>query len=106
MTRRRQQRADLREGAVNIDPHLPDSLDDDGCPDLGIASCLCCPLPVCRYDLPPKIAGVWLRMARVRQMTEAGATITEIKTALGVSRRTVFRLKRYDVTAALPVWER
>jgi hypothetical protein len=91
---------------VNIEPHLPDGLDDDGCLDLGIASCLTCPLPACRYDLPPKAAGTWLRVFRVRELAREGATVNEIKAALGVSRRTVFRLKRYDVAAALPVWER
>jgi hypothetical protein len=90
---------------VDIEPQLPDDLDDDGCADLGIASCLTCPLPACRYDLPPKAAGTWLRIVRVQQMTEAGATVKDIVAALRVSRRTVFRLKHADAVA-LPVLER
>jgi hypothetical protein len=90
---------------MNIGAQLPDDLDGDGCPDFGIASCLTCPLPACRYDLPPKVAGTWLRMVRVQQMTEAGATVKDIVAALGVSRRTVFRLKHADAVA-LPVRER
>jgi hypothetical protein len=91
---------------VDIEPHLPDGLDDDGCSDLGIASCLTCPLPACRYDLPPKMAGAWLRVFQVRELAREGKTAPEIAAALRVSRRTVFRLKRYDVAAALPVRER
>jgi hypothetical protein len=78
---------------MTIEPHLPDGLDDDGCPDLGIASCFTCPLPVCRYDLPPKAAGAWLRMVRVQALAREGATVNEIAAALRVDRRTVFRLK-------------
>jgi hypothetical protein len=91
---------------MNTGAQLPDDLDGDGCSDLGIASCFTCPLPVCRYDLPPKAAGAWLRVFQVRALAREGATVNEIAAALRMHRRTVFRLKRYDVAAALPVWER
>ncbi len=38
---------------------MVDSYEDSGCPDLGIPSCLSCPLPACRLDLSPKQAGRW-----------------------------------------------
>lgn len=45
--------------------HLPEQMHyrDDGC---SIAPrCLDCPLPACRYDLPPKRAG-WVEQGRLR----------------------------------------
>lgn len=64
---------------------------DEGC-DLH-PSCLSCPLPACRYDLPPKQAQAWARALRLRPLLEQGLTVEQAAAALGVSRRTVFRLK-------------
>ena len=77
---------------------------DEGCPDLGIPTCLDCPLPACRYDLPPKRAGALLRESKLRVLLAEGLTADEAALRMGVSRRTVFRLKRYTATdAELPV---
>jgi hypothetical protein len=66
---------------------------DDGCE---IApKCLECPLPACRYDLPPKRAGALMREAQLRALLAEGLTPDEAAVKMGVSRRTVFRLKRY-----------
>ena len=66
---------------------------DDGCPDLGIPTCLSCPLPACRYSLPPKRAGAIIRERTVAAMTAAGMSLTAIAAATGWSRRTVIRLR-------------
>lgn len=72
---------------------------DDGC---SIApSCLSCPLSVCRYDLPPKAAGALLRESQLRGLLSQGLTADEAAAAMGVSRRTVFRLKQQRATAAV-----
>lgn len=64
---------------------------DDGC---SIApSCLSCPLPACRYDLPAKQAGALLRAAWVRGLMRRGLTTDEIAAELNTSRRSVYRLK-------------
>lgn len=65
--------------------------------------CLECPLPECRYLMPPKRAGALIAAARVRALTEAGRTADQIAAELGMSRRTVFRLKKYGSGDALPV---
>lgn len=58
-------------------------------------SCLRCPLPVCRYDTatsrPSRTPG---RNQRVRELTEAGLTAVEIGKALGITKRSVFRIRR------------
>ncbi len=72
---------------------------DDGCE---IApKCLSCPLPACRYDLPPKRAGALLRESQLRALLTQGLSADEAAVAMGVSRRTVFRLKRYAATASV-----
>ncbi len=72
-----------------------------GCPDLGIDNCLSCCLPSCRYDLPPKRAGALLREAQLRTLLAQGLTADEAAAVMGVSRRTVFRLKQQRATAAV-----
>ena len=64
---------------------------DDGC-DIA-PRCLECPLPACRYDLPPKVAGALLREAELRQLLISGLSVPAAATAMGVSRRTGFRLR-------------
>ena len=75
---------------------------DDGCE---IAPrCLECPLPACRYDLPPKRAGALMREAELRRLLAEGLTADQAAMKMGVSRRTVFRLKRYTAAgAAIPL---
>jgi hypothetical protein len=57
--------------------------------------CLECPLPLCRYDLAPKRAGALLRVAELRRLLAEGATSDAAAARMGISRRTVFRLKHY-----------
>ena len=94
---------DAAPGRPGAPDHLPyDSKlwRDSGCPDLDIPTCLGCPLPACRYDLPPKRAGALARWARLRALLAAGSTVEAAADAIGVSRRTGFRLKRYGAAAA------
>ena len=54
-------------------------------------SCLACPLPACRYDVPQN----WEkqeRNVRIVARREAGATVTTIVAEFGVSLRTVARV--------------
>jgi hypothetical protein len=66
---------------------------DEGC-DLS-PTCLRCPLPLCRYDLPPKRAGALVRVARLQALLAEGKTADEAAEIMGVCRRTIFRLKQY-----------
>lgn len=86
---------------VSASDHLPENAHyrDDGCE---IAPrCLECPLPACRYDLPPKRAGALLREAQLRELLASGLTADQAAIKMGVSRRTVFRLKRYAASASV-----
>jgi hypothetical protein len=86
---------------VSATDRLPEHMHyrDDGCE---IAPrCLECPLPQCRYDLPPKRAGALLREAELRRLLAEGLTADEAAERMGVSRRTIFRLKRYAATNAV-----
>lgn len=65
----------------------------DGCPDLGIPSCLACPLPRCRYDMGPNAAETWLRLRRVADALAGGSSTHAIAAAEGLSVRAVYRLR-------------
>lgn len=78
-----------------------DSYADSGCPDLGIPSCLSCPLPACRLDLAPKQAAALVRQMRLVALLDQGLTGDELAAQMGVSRRTIFRLKQGLTTAAV-----
>lgn len=66
----------------------------DGCPDLGIPSCLTCPLPQCRYDMESKQAAMLLRDRPVADLLAGGRSAEDVAAALGISRRSVYRAKR------------
>ena len=77
------------------DDALPEHLDyrDDGC-DV-FPSCLSCPLPRCRYDVPGGARAMLnlTRDAEIRRMREEGDLgVDEIASRFRVSRRTVFRV--------------
>ena len=66
---------------------------DTGC-DVAPA-CLRCPLPVCRYDAPARgVVRAADRRARVQELTVAGLTAVEIGRALGITQRSVLRIRR------------
>ena len=73
---------------------LPEHLDyrDEGC-DL-FPSCLECPLPRCRYDVPGGVRTL-VNRERDHQMRalrfDAGLSVDDIADRFQVSRRTVFR---------------
>lgn len=86
---------------ANTGHTLPENMHyrDDGCE---IAPrCLACPLPACRYDLPPKRAGALMREAQLKALLSTGMSADEASVVMGVSRRTIFRLKRFAATASL-----
>jgi hypothetical protein len=68
------------------------SYNDDGCDLHG--HCLTCPLPACRYELPPGRARALAQAAALGRLLAAGRTLEEAAVVLGVSRRTVYRLRR------------
>jgi hypothetical protein len=73
---------------------LPDGFDY---PDLGCSfapSCLTCPLPRCRYEWPYLVPVLRqdMRAPKAQALRSQGASIEEIQLAVGVSRRTVYRL--------------
>ena len=71
---------------------------DDGC-DLH-HECLSCPLPACRYEMPPGRARALAQAAALGRLLERGWTMDEAATELGVSRRTVYRLRRIGAPPA------
>ena len=87
--------AEERPARLPREDALPEHLHyrDTGC-DL-FASCLRCPLPRCRYDVP---GGVRALLNRVRDQEirelrcDANVPVDEIARRFRVSRRTVFRV--------------
>lgn len=70
---------------------------DEGC--RLFAACLSCPLPVCAMEMPPKVAGTFLREQELMAILASGRSAAEAAAMLHVSRRSIFRAKRY-------VWHR
>jgi hypothetical protein len=85
----------VREGRKIRFDALPENTvyADNGC-DL-YPSCLQCPLPRCRYE-DPGGARAMLRPSRdasIRRLSHVqGFSVEQVSVALGVSRRTVFRV--------------
>lgn len=73
---------------------LPENMNyrDDGC-DIH-PECLSCPLPACRYEMPPGRARALAQAAALGRLLGLGRTMDEAAGELGVSRRTVYRLRR------------
>jgi hypothetical protein len=71
---------------------------DDGC-DIH-PQCLTCPLPACRYEMPPGRARALAQAQALGRLLTLGRTMDEAATELGVSRRTVYRLRRMAVAPA------
>lgn len=67
---------------------------DDGCPEVA-PSCLNCPLPVCKADMPPKAAVTFLRERALMTILASGKSVDEAAALLHISRRSYFRLKRF-----------
>ena len=66
---------------------------DDGC-DIH-PSCLSCPLPVCRYDVPGgKRAVLNIYRDQMIAALRRGNTVAVMAEIVGVSRRTVVRVSR------------
>lgn len=78
---------------------LPESTSyqDEGC-DLH-HECLSCPLPACRYEMPPGRARALSQAAALGRLLDCGHTMEEAAMELGVSRRTVYRLRRISPPA-------
>lgn len=77
---------------IRIDDQIYDA--NTGCPEYGIASCFTCILPACRYDMKPKQASGMTIAMRVQAMLREGLSGAEVAGRLGVSVRTVYRIKR------------
>ena len=69
-------------------------LDDDHC-DVA-PSCLDCPLPLCRYDLPERIGELGKYVRRVVWMRENGQSYEAAAKEFGVAKR-VIRYSQYKV---------
>jgi hypothetical protein len=69
---------------------------DDGCEVS--PTCLECPLPVCRYEVPGGLAALQRgpRDAQILAAHERGAAIDGICREFGLSRRSVFRILAAD----------
>jgi hypothetical protein len=65
---------------------------DDGCDLHG--HCLTCPLPACRYEIPPGEARRMLRMAELDRLVRTGLTVEQAALELGIPRRSAYRLRR------------
>lgn len=56
-------------------------------------ACLTCPLPACRHDIGSRAADALAKAYVLRLLLRRGLSVDEAANVLGVSRRTVFRLK-------------
>lgn len=65
---------------------------DDGC-DLSPA-CLSCPLPACRYEMPPGRARMLIEAQQLQTLLTEGKSMNEAAVIMGVSRRSVYRIRR------------
>ena len=72
---------------------------DDGC--YIAPRCLACPLSVCQYDMPPKRARIILRGIQINQLLNQGQTVDDIAQAIGITRRSVFRIRRITISAGV-----
>ena len=61
-----------------------------GCDEAGC--CLDCPLPQCKFEVRFPSQRVLQRREQIHTMTGAGALPDAIGSALGISRRSVYRL--------------
>ncbi len=73
---------------------LPEHMNyrDDGCEVS--PTCLTCPLPVCRYEVPGGLAALQRRPrdAELLALYRAGAGIDGLCRRFGLSRRSIFRI--------------
>lgn len=64
-------------------------------------TCLTCPLPKCRYDLPHKTALALIQAMKLRKLVAQGETVASASSILGISKRSGFRaiklLKRMGI---------
>jgi transposase-like protein len=63
-------------------------------------ACLTCPLVRCRFDAAPGVARAEGATVALLTLLRAGRTVEEVASAIGVSRRTVYRLRRRAVEVA------
>lgn len=76
--------------------HHPEYVDyeDKGC-ELASA-CTRCPLPKCRYEGHVKVSTI-LRIQReneIKRLADEGVSVAEISNRLGISKRTVTKVKK------------
>ncbi|HXI14805.1 MAG TPA: helix-turn-helix domain-containing protein [Chloroflexota bacterium] len=78
------------------DSGLPEDTEYEasGCPDLDIPSCFECPLPRCRYEMPPGRAKALIQQSRVWALLAEGQSIAEVAEVMGITRKTVYQLRR------------
>jgi hypothetical protein len=88
LPRRRRNKVDLLEDNLPEHVHYQDS----GCEVS--PTCLECPLPVCRYEVPGGLSAILRepRDAEVLTARRQGTAIDGICRQFGLSRRTVFRI--------------
>jgi hypothetical protein len=65
---------------------------DDGCAIA--AKCQECPLPACRYDLPPGTANRLFHSGQLYRLLCEGLSVEAAARKLGIGRRTANRLRR------------
>lgn len=68
-----------------------DLLHSTGCPDIGIAECLTCPLPQCRFDAPIGQSGQFMRRMVAKSYASHGLKAPAIAALMGMAPRTVHR---------------
>lgn len=57
------------------------------------SQCLTCPLPVCRYEMPPGRARVVVQAVELRRLLASGRTREQAMAEMSMSRRTFYRLQ-------------
>ena len=84
---------------------LPEGTDftDGGC---NLApSCLNCPLPLCKYDMPTHILNRAARDNRIYELRKSGVPPKDIRRAYGIAQRTLYRImQRGGASAKAREW--
>ncbi len=84
---------ELPEGRPVVDDSCHLVSEDTGCE--WSPTCLACPMPVCKHDLPLNVARVVQTRKRdlyIQSLRREGVSVDEIALFLGIGRRTVLRI--------------
>lgn len=83
-----------RSAASHRLPRLPDNTNwrDTGC--TFAPRCQDCPLPRCKFEMPPKQPEVFMRLLQFARLAMEGCSMRDMEDKIHISSRSVFRLRQ------------